>query len=145
MRSNGRRALLSWSSGKDSAWALHVLKHAGQVEVVGLLTTVNQAYDRVAMHGVRRELLQAQSAATGIPLWPVEIPSPCSNAEYEEAMGKAMARARDEEIEHVAFGDLFLEDIRAYREQKLAGTGITPLFPLWHRASVPDMLGYPPG
>src|SRR5438309_10606259 len=131
MTVNGRRALLSWSSGKDSAWALHVLRQSGEVEVVGLLTTVNEAYNRVAMHAVRRELLEAQAEAAGISLWPVPIPSPCSNAQYEEAMSSAIARARAERIEHVAFGDLFLEDIRAYRERKLAGTGIAPLFPLW--------------
>ena len=130
---NARRALLSWSSGKDSAWALHTLRRSGDIEVAGLLTTVNEAYDRVAMHAVRLELLGAQSEATGIPLWRVPIPSPCSNAQYEEAMGSAIKRARAEGIKHVAFGDLFLEDIRAYREQKLAGTGISPLFPLWRQ------------
>lgn len=102
-----------------------------EVDVVGLLTTINEVYDRVAMHAVRRELLEAQAEAAGIPLWTIPIPSPCSNEQYEEAMGSAVTRAREEGIEHVAFGDLFLEDIRAYREQKLAGTGISPLFPLW--------------
>src|SRR5712692_1172564 len=110
-----------------------MLRQSGDAEVVGLLTTVNDAYDRVAMHGVRRSLLEAQAEAAGIPLWIVPIPSPCSNAQYEEAMGGAMTRARGEGIEAVAFGDLFLEDIRAYREEKLAGTGITPLFPLWRQ------------
>ncbi len=125
------RALLSWSSGKDCAWALHTLRQSGEADVVGLLTTVNDVYDRVAMHGVRRSLLEAQAKAAGLPLWIVPIPSPCSNAQYEEAMGGAMTRARKGGIEAVAFGDLFLEDIRAYREEKLAGTGIRPLFPLW--------------
>ncbi len=127
------KALLAWSSGKDSAWSLHLLRAAGEVEVVGLLTTINQAFDRVAMHAVRTELLRAQAEAAGLPLWPVPIPGPCSNAEYEAAMGVAMARARREGIEAVAFGDLFLEDIRRYREERLAPTGLAPLFPLWGR------------
>lgn len=127
----GYRALLSWSSGKDCAWALHKLRQSDDVEVVGLLTTVNETYDRVAMHGVRASLLNAQAEAVGLPLWTVLIPSPCSNSQYEEAMGGAMRRARGEGIEAVAFGDLFLEDVRAYREEKLAGTGVMPLFPLW--------------
>jgi len=125
------RALLSWSSGKDCAWALHTLRQSGDVKVVGLLTTVNEAYDRVAMHAVRTSLLNAQAEAAGLPLWTVSIPSPCSNAQYEEAMGGAMKRAREQGIDAMAFGDLFLEDVRAYREQKLTGSGITPLFPLW--------------
>jgi len=125
------KALLAWSSGKDSAWSLHVLRAEGEVEVVGLLTTINQAFDRVAMHAVRTELLRAQAEAAGLPLWPVSIPWPCSNAEYEAAMAAAMARAGGEGITHVAFGDLFLEDIRRYREERLAPTGMTPLFPLW--------------
>jgi diphthamide synthase (EF-2-diphthine--ammonia ligase) len=107
------------------------LEQSGDVEVVGLLATVNESYDRVAMHAVRRELLQAQADAAGIPLWIVPIPSPCSNDQYEQAMGATMSRARREGIVAVAFGDLFLEDVRAYREAKLAGTGISPLFPLW--------------
>jgi len=125
------KALLAWSSGKDSAWSLHALRAAGEVEVVGLLTTINEAFDRVAMHAVRTELLRAQAAATALPLWPVPIPWPCSNAEYEAAMAAAMARARAEGITQVAFGDLFLEDVRRYREERLAPIGITPLFPLW--------------
>ncbi len=125
------KALLAWSSGKDSAWSLHVLRAEGQVEVVGLLTTINQAEGRVAMHAVRTELLHAQAEAAGLPLWPVLIPWPCSNAEYEAAMAAAMARAHADGITHVAFGDLFLEDIRRYREERLAPTGLTPLFPLW--------------
>ena len=125
------KALLAWSSGKDSAWTLHVLRAQNEVEVVGLLTTINQASDRVAMHAVRTELLRAQADAAGLPLWPVPIPWPCSNAEYEGAMAAAMARTRADGIRHVAFGDLFLEDVRRYREERLAPTGVAPLFPLW--------------
>jgi uncharacterized protein (TIGR00290 family) len=128
------RVLLSWSSGKDSAWALHVLRGAGEVEVVGLLTTLNEAFDRVAMHAVRREVLEAQARAAGLPLVQVPIPWPCSNEQYEAAMAAALDRARAEwRITHAAFGDLFLEEIRAYREEKLRPTGLTPLFPLWRR------------
>jgi uncharacterized protein (TIGR00290 family) len=125
------KALLAWSSGKDSAWSLHALRAQAEVEIVGLLTTINEAFDRVAMHAVRTELLRAQADAADLPLWPVPIPWPCSNAEYEAAMDAAMARARAAGIAHVAFGDLFLEDIRRYREERLAPTGIAPLFPLW--------------
>ena len=125
------KALLSWSSGKDSAWALHVLRQRGDVEVVGLLTTVNEAFDRVAMHAVRAELLRAQAEAAGLPLTTVPLPWPCSNAEYEAAMDAALARARRDGVTAVAFGDLFLEDIRRYREERMAGTGMEPLFPLW--------------
>jgi uncharacterized protein (TIGR00290 family) len=125
------RALLAWSSGKDSAWALHLLRAAGEVEVVGLLTTVNQVHDRVAMHAVRSALLRAQAEAAGLPLRTVPIPSPCTNAEYEAAMERTLAEARDDGITAVAFGDLFLEDVRRYREERMAGTGLRPLFPLW--------------
>lgn len=124
------RVLLSWSSGKDSAWTLHVLRQQA-VEVVGLLTTVNERYDRVAMHAVRRELLEMQARAAGLPLCPVPIPSPCSNEEYDAAMTRVLERARADGISSVAFGDLFLEDIRRYREERLASTGVSPLFPLW--------------
>lgn len=137
------RALLSWSSGKDSAWALHVLRAEDRVDVVGLVTTVNQAYERVAMHAVRQALLEAQAEAVGLPLWIVPIPSPCSNEEYEAAMGDLVRRARAEGITTMAFGDLYLEDIRAYRESRLAGTGIEPLFPLWQQPTdelAPTML-----
>ena len=126
-----RKALLSWSSGKDSAWALHVLRQRGEFEIVGLLTTVNEAADRVAMHAVRSELLRAQAAAVRLPLRSVGIPSPCSNQQYEAAMASAIQHAKTDGITAVAFGDLFLEDIRNYRIQKLVGTGIEPLFPLW--------------
>jgi uncharacterized protein (TIGR00290 family) len=124
---------LSWSSGKDSAWSLHELRASPDFEVTALLTTINRQASRVAMHAVREELLEAQAAAAGLPLVKVPIPSPCSNAEYEQAMGAAMAQARAEGIFHVAFGDLFLEDIRRYREEKLRAVGMTPIFPLWGR------------
>jgi uncharacterized protein (TIGR00290 family) len=130
-----RRVLLSWSSGKDSAWALHVLRQTADVEVVGLLTSFNKSADRVAMHAVRRELVDAQAEATGLELWPVFLPAPCSNAEYEQLMTVAMARARAERITHVAFGDLFLEDVRDYRIRQMSGTGIEPLFPVWASAA----------
>ncbi len=126
------KALLSWSSGKDAAWALHALRQLGEVEVVGLLTTTNAAFDRVAMHGVREVLLEAQAEAVGLPLWKVPLPWPCSNEDYEARMGKTCAEAVAQGIEVMAFGDLFLEDVRDYRIQKLAGTGLQPLFPIWN-------------
>jgi uncharacterized protein (TIGR00290 family) len=124
---------LSWSSGKDSAWSLHALRQGGHHDVTALFTTVNAAFDRVAMHAVRRTLVEAQARAAGLPLHAIDIPYPCSNAEYERIMGAFVARARAEGVEAMAFGDLFLADIRAYRERQLAGTGIAPLFPLWGR------------
>lgn len=130
-----RRVLLSWSSGKDSAWTLHVLRQQPDVEVVGLLTTFNEAADRVAMHAVRRPLVEAQAAAAGLPLWAVGLPWPCSNAAYEERMAVVIGRAREAGVTHMAFGDLFLEDVRDYRIRQLSGTGIEPLFPLWGSAS----------
>jgi uncharacterized protein (TIGR00290 family) len=126
------KVLLSWSSGKDAAWALQTLRATG-APVGALLTTFNEVVDRVAMHAVRRELVEAQAAAAGLPLWRVPIPSPCPNEVYEAAMRAAVARARADGFTHVAFGDLFLEDVRRYREERLAGTGLTPLFPLWGR------------
>jgi uncharacterized protein (TIGR00290 family) len=123
---------MSWSSGKDSAMALHVARAEG-VDVVGLLTTLNANADRVAMHAVRRELLEAQARALGLPLHVVEIPSPCPNDVYEAAMAGAVARARADGVGEMIFGDLFLADIRAYRESMLGGTGIAPRFPLWQR------------
>jgi len=123
--------LVSWSSGKDSAFALHVLRQQDELDVVGLFTTVNRVHDRVAMHAVRRELLRAQAESAGLPLWEVDIPSPCSNEEYEAAMRDLVRRALAGGVEVVAFGDLFLEDIRRYREERLAGTGLRPVFPLW--------------
>jgi uncharacterized protein (TIGR00290 family) len=125
------RAIVSWSSGKDSAFTLHVLAQAREFEIIALFTTLSRVHDRVAMHAVRRELLRAQCESVGLPLWEVEIPSPCSNSEYEDAMRGLVARALAEGVEVVAFGDLFLADIRAYREERLAGTGLRPIFPLW--------------
>lgn len=125
------KLLLSWSSGKDSAWALHSLRQAGAFDIAGLVTTVNEEYNRVAMHGVRAELLERQAAATGLPVWRVSLPHPCPNEEYERRMQALIARAREAGVTHMAFGDLFLEDIRVYRERQLRGTGITPVFPLW--------------
>jgi uncharacterized protein (TIGR00290 family) len=127
------KALLSWSSGKDSAWSLHVLRGQREVEIVGLLTTVNEAVSRVAMHAVRLELLEAQAQAAGLPLWQIPIPSPCTNERYEDAMRAAVERAAAEDIAAFAFGDLFLEDIRAYREERLRDSGVRPLFPIWGR------------
>jgi uncharacterized protein (TIGR00290 family) len=122
---------LSWSSGKDSAWTLHTLCREGEFEVVALLTTVNSTHQRVAMHAVREDLLELQADALGLPLIKVPLPWPCSNAVYEEAMTAALAQAHRNRIRHIAFGDLFLEEIRRYREAELAGTGIEPVFPLW--------------
>ena len=126
-----KRILLSWSSGKDSAWSLHVLRQRGEYEVVGLLTTFNEEAGRVAMHAVRRELVERQAAAAGLPLWAVPLPWPCSNAEYEELMAGACAKAVAAGIEGVAFGDLFLEDVRVYREKQMKGKGLEPIFPVW--------------
>lgn len=130
-KSSPPKAWLAWSSGKDSAWALHAVRQRGNFEVVALLTTVNRRYQRVAMHAVRESLLEIQAAAAGLPLVRVPIPSPCPNATYQEAMNGAMAQARAEGVWHVIFGDLFLEDIRAYREKQLAACGMTPVFPVW--------------
>jgi uncharacterized protein (TIGR00290 family) len=127
------KALLAWSSGKDSAYALHVVRSEGAVEVVGLLTTVNAAFGRVAMHGVRQELVAAQAEAADLPLLAVPIPHLCPNEEYEARMAEAMRAALTRGIDHVVFGDLFLADIRAYRERQLARAGMTPVFPLWLR------------
>jgi uncharacterized protein (TIGR00290 family) len=126
-----KRILASWSSGKDSAWMIHVLRKTPGVEVAALLTTVNEVANRVAMHAVRVDVLQAQADALGLPLWQIPIPSPCPNDVYERAMAAAVARAVADGFTHVSFGDLFLEDVRRYREEKLAGTGLTPLFPLF--------------
>jgi uncharacterized protein (TIGR00290 family) len=125
------KTILSWSSGKDAAWALHVLRQTPDVEVVGLLVTINEAFDRVAMHGVRRSLVEAQARAAELPLHVVPIPFPCPNDVYEARMAAFIGQAAADGIGAMAFGDLFLEDIRAYRESRLAGTGIAPLFPLW--------------
>ena len=131
------RALISWSSGKDSAFALDEMRRSGEFEIVGALTTVTQTFARVSIHGVRQEILFAQLDAAGLPPRIVPIPYPCPNAIYEARMGEEVARAVQEGISHIIFGDLFLADIRAYREQKLAGTGITPVFPLWQRPTLP--------
>jgi uncharacterized protein (TIGR00290 family) len=124
---------MSWSSGKDSTFALHVARARPGLDVRSLLVTVNADADRVAMHAVRRDLLEAQSARLGIPLHVVEIPSPCPNDVYEQRMADVVAVARDEGVERMIFGDLFLEDVREYRERNLAGTGITPAYPIWGR------------
>lgn len=126
-----KHVLLSWSSGKDSAWTLHVLRQRTDVEVTALLTTFNSAADRVAMHAVRRDLVRAQAERAHLPLWEVELPWPCSNEEYESRMRAVCDRALANGIDAVAFGDLFLDDIRAYRERQLAGTGLEPIFPIW--------------
>jgi uncharacterized protein (TIGR00290 family) len=126
-----KRTLLSWSSGKDSAWSLHLLKQSPEFDVVGLLTTFNRAADRVAMHGIRRDLVRTQAEAAGIPLWEVDLPWPCSNDDYESAMLATCKKAVESGIECVAFGDLFLTDIREYREKQLRGTGLQPIFPVW--------------
>jgi uncharacterized protein (TIGR00290 family) len=126
------KILISWSTGKDSAWMLHVLRQRHPTAIAALLTTVNEAFDRVAMHGVRRSLLDAQAAAAGLPLHVVPLPWPCSNEEYERRMGAAVAGFVRDGFTHVAFGDLFLEEVRRYRESRLQGSGLTPLFPLWH-------------
>lgn len=126
-----RRVMLSWSSGKDSAWALQCLRRDPDVELAGLFTTVNREFDRVAMHGVRRSVLAAQAASVGLPLTTIPIPHPCANDAYEAAMAVFVEQAKRNGVTQFAFGDLFLEDIRRYREDKLAGTGIEPLFPLW--------------
>ncbi len=127
------RALISWSSGKDAAWALHEVRRTGQVEVIGLLTTVTADFGRVSMHAVRESLLDAQAEALGLPCHKVRIPWPCPNHVYEREMASALATARAAGVGHVVFGDLFLADVRAYREARMAGSGLAPLFPLWGR------------
>src|SRR5439155_12331599 len=132
-----KRVLLSWSSGKDSAWSLYVLRKRAEYEVVGLLTTFNEAANRVAMHAVRRSLVEEQAAAAAeIPLWPVHLPWPCSNDQYESLMSATCARALSEGIDGIAFGDLFLEDVRAYRERQMKSTGLEPIFPVWGCATL---------
>lgn len=127
-----KRVVLSWSSGKDSAWALHLLRQQDDVEVTALLTTFNEVADRAAMHATRRTLVEAQAAAAGLPLLPVPLPWPCTNDAYAGRTLAALAHVQAEGATHVAFGDLFLEDVRAYRERLLAPTELEPLFPVWH-------------
>ncbi len=127
------KVLVAWSSGKDSAWALHELRRAGDVEIVGLLTTVTSEFGRVSMHAVRERLLDLQAEAVGLPCRKVRIPWPCPNERYEEEMRVALAEARAAGVTHVVFGDLFLGDVRAYREARMEGTEVAPLFPLWGR------------
>ncbi len=131
MRGELPKALIAWSSGKDSAWALHETRRRGEFDIIGALTTVTDAFARVSMHGVREELLRAQLDAAGLPAIIVRIPYPCPNDIYEREMAKAMNDAKARGVTHVIFGDLFLEDIRAYREAKLKDVGLTPVFPLW--------------
>jgi uncharacterized protein (TIGR00290 family) len=138
------KVLISWSSGKDSAWMLHRVRESGTYEIGALLTTVNEAVDRVAMHAVRLSLLEAQAHAVGVPLWTVPIPASCTNEIYEQRVGEAVRHAVAEGFTHVAFGDLFLDDVRQYREARLAGSGLTPVFPLWAQptdALARDMIG----
>src|SRR5229473_1416342 len=126
-----KKVLVSWSSGKDSAWMLHQLRQSSEYEIAGLLTTINESADRVAMHAVRRSLLEQQAQAAGLPLVTIALPWPCSNQEYETRLLRACSGALARGVQAVAFGDLFLADIRAYREKQLAGTGLETLFPLW--------------
>jgi len=138
-----KRVALSWSSGKDSAWSLYLLRQNPELQVVALITTLNEQFDRVAMHAVRRELVEAQAASAGVPLWSVPLPWPCSNEQYEDRMSQVCRRAVNDGIECIAFGDLFLTDIRAYREKQLADSGLEPIFPVWQlptRELAADML-----
>lgn len=132
-----KRVLVSWSSGKDSAWTLHILRQHGDYEIAGLLTSLNAVFDRVSMHGTRRSVLEAQAKAAELPLWIVPLPWPCSNEIYERRMRDVCTRAVGERVDAIAFGDLFLADIRTYREFQLNGTGLQPLFPLWELPTAP--------
>jgi len=125
------KVVVSWSTGKGSAWTLHTLRQQYPGCIAGLLTTLNEAFDRVAMHAVRRTLLAAQAEAAGLPLYAIDLPWPCSNDDYGARMATAVQRLEADGFTHIAFGDLFLEDVRRYREDRLAGTGLTPMFPLW--------------
>src|SRR5262249_56787159 len=133
-----RKILISWSSGKDSAWALHLLRRQEQYEIAGLITTISSACDRVAMHSTRRALVEMQAAAAGLRLNAIPLPWPCSNAEYERIMRRVCEQAVRQGVTAIAFGDLFLADIRAYRERQLQDTGLEPLFPLW-QTPTPDL------
>lgn len=130
-----KRVLLSWSSGKDCAWALHCLRQRNDIELLGLFTTINEAFDRVAMHAVRVELVRQQAERLNLPVQFLSIPWPCTNADYEKVMAGFVASVKEQGVTHMAFGDLFLEDIRQYREERLKGTGIEPLFPLWDKST----------
>ena len=132
-----KKTWLSWSSGKDSAWALHVLRQSDEYGVTGLFTTINSAFDRVAMHAVRVELLREQALAVGLPLHLIEIPYPCTNEQYASTMSEFVARARNDGVQCMAFGDLYLQDVRRYREERMQGTGIEPVFPLWEKPTRP--------
>ena len=127
------RALISWSSGKDSAWAFHQVRRDDALDIVGVLTTVTQPYGRVSMHGVRESVLAQQVKRIGLPLFPVYLPAPCSNETYQARMAEVLGALREGGTTHVVFGDLFLEDVRAYREAQMKAAGMTPVFPLWHR------------
>ena len=137
LRRKRPKALIAWSSGKDSAWALHKVREAASIDVVGALTTMTDPFGRVSMHGVREEVLAAQLAAAGLASVPVRIPYPCPNEAYEAAMLDAITRTKREGVSHIIFGDLFLQDVRAYREQRLRPTGIEPVFPLWEQPTAP--------
>lgn len=128
---NVTKVALSWSSGKDSAWTLHLLRQQPDIQITALITTFNTEADRVAMHAVRRALVEVQAERTGIPLWPVELPWPCSNADYEDRMRAVCERATAGGVTAVAFGDLFLQEVRDYRIRQLQGSGLEPLFPVW--------------
>ena len=125
------KILVSWSTGKDSAWTLHVLRTLHPGAVAGLLTSINTSVGRVSMHAVRLDVLEAQAAAAGLPLRTIPLPDPCTNEEYERELRTSVASAVEDGFTHVAFGDLFLEDVRQYREDRLRGTGLSPIFPLW--------------
>jgi uncharacterized protein (TIGR00290 family) len=126
-----RKTLLSWSSGKDSAWALHLLRQDPTTDHMGLFTVMNQKYNRVSMHATRLELLRRQAEAAGLPIQLINLPDPCTNDECDAIMQQFVAECTAKGIERIAFGDLFLEDVRQYRENQLRGTGIEPVFPLW--------------
>lgn len=127
----GKKTMVSWSSGKDCAWALHLLRQDPQTELVGLFAVMNARYDRVSMHGTRAEVLRLQAAAAGLPLQTIDIPDLCPHEEYAARMQHFVEGALAAGVERIAFGDLYLEEVRQYREDKLRGTGIEPIFPVW--------------
>ena len=141
MRNAAMKIALSWSSGKDSAWTLHQLRQRYPGCTAGLLTTINEAFDRVAMHAVRRALVTAQAEAAGLPLYAIDLPWPCSNEIYESRMAGAVRQLEADGFTHMAFGDLFLEDVRRYREERLASTRLTPIFPLWKTKPTRELAG----